>query len=659
MTACVLIWAHVDSNAQRFYSVVFNKLPQNYQLYPRDSQNEAIVPVSGKIEAAGYTHMSVQVFRNKDLIKYLKAAIKYDNQGTGTFATETKIKAELAEYSFKVYACKTTDSVLMVTRENVVSGDAFILSGQSNSTGFFTEGETSEFCRTFGAITENLNTAPYNPADTVWALSNQDSYKNGVGTMGLEIQKQLAAKSGVPNCLINGGFHWSSAASHAYRNAANPTDFNTGYGKILYRVQKAGLQNAVKAYIFRQGETEAYHEGFDWALNFEKLRTNLKLDYLSLQKIYVFQIDIIFYPSPVGAIERDYQRRLPELFSDVKSLATVGTREFDGLHYKTEGNRQNGFEVSRLMQRDLYQLKDTMNINSPAIQRAFYKSEDKKQLILSFDDGQELVYPDKYKANDKVTLDMKDFFYLNGSAGNIISGKADGNRIILELNGSQNASSLKYLPDYLAEGGSFYPFTGPFITNKLGMRAFTFYDVNISVGLKTPVLTSAESEGHVILTWADIQDATGYYLERKLLNETIYKTIAKVTSATKKFDDFTFSGSGKISYRVKAINKTAESADYGYSEINAPVLLGIPVENDELFSVFPNPVFKNQKVTIRFKKPVRGSLGLINSSGQSILQINVNQQAETSLTVPNISSAIYFLRLKDGDKVWSKKLLIQ
>jgi len=658
IAACLVVLISLDTEAQRFYSVVFNKLPQNYQLYPRDAQNEALVPVSGKIEAAGYTHMSVQVFRNKDLLKYLKAPIKYDNQGIGTFATETKIKAELAEYSFRVYACKTTDSVLMVTRENVVSGDAYILSGQSNSTGFFSETETSEYCRTFGAITENLNTNPYNPADTLWALSNQQNYTNGVGTMGLEIQKQLSARSGVPNCLINGGFHWSSAANHAYRNPANPIDLGTGYGKILYRVQKAGLANAVQAYIFRQGETEAYHEGFDWPLNFEKLRSNLKLDYAGLKKIYVFQIDIIFYPSPVGAQVRDYQRRLPELFSDVKSLATVGTKEFDGLHYGTEGNRQSGFELSRLMARDFYQSKDTLNINSPAIKRAFYKTEDKKQLVLSFDDGQELVYPEKYKVNANLTLDMKDFFFLNGSAGSVISGKAEGSRIILELNGSQNASTLNYLPDYLPEGGNYYPFNGPFLTNKLGMRALTFYNLGISVSLKTPVLTSSAVEGAIVLSWADIQDATGYVLERKLASEMQYRVIANMTSTTKTFSDNTFSGSGKISYRLKAINKISESAEYGYTEIAAPVLLGIPVENDDLFSVFPNPVSPNQKITVRFKKPANGAIGLINSSGQIISEQNVNQQTETTFTLPQIPASSYFIRVKRGDYILSKKILI-
>ncbi len=147
----------------------------------------------------------------------------------------------------------------MVTRENVVSGDVYVLTGQSNSTGFFTEADTNQYCRTFGKITGTLNTETYNPADTLWALSNQQAYYNGVGTMGFEIQKQLSQNSGIPNCLINGGFHWSSAAMHAQRTENNPADLTNGYGRMLYRIQKGGLINAAKTFIFRQGETEAYN----------------------------------------------------------------------------------------------------------------------------------------------------------------------------------------------------------------------------------------------------------------------------------------------------------------------------------------------------------------------------------------------------------------
>jgi hypothetical protein len=645
--------------AQRFYSVVFNKLPQDYQLYPRNEQNEGTIPITGIVEAAGWKYISVSVSRNNIPFKYLRAAINYQNNGLGNFSTEARIKAELAQYDFKVYVCKDGDSVLVVNRQQVVSGDVYILSGQSNSTGFFTEADTNRFCRTFGKITDNLNTFPYNPADTLWALSNIKPYDNGVGTMGFEIQKQLMQQSGIPNCLINAGVHWSSAFSHAIRTESNPTDLNTAYGRMLYRVQKAGLTNSVKAYIFRQGETEAYHEGFNWEENFDRLRKYLKSDFPNLQKFYVFQIDIIYYPSPIGAIVRDYQRRLPEIYPDIRSIATVGTKQFDGLHYGREGNMQSGQEVSRLIGRDFYGLTDTVNINSPSLKKAFYANNEKKQLILVFDEGQELVYPDSYKPNGNITLEMKDFFYLDGSSGGVAAGKADGNRVILELNGPQGASILHYLPMYLEEGGPYYPFNGPFIKNKLGMRAFTFFNVPITVGLPKPELLATENvDKKITLSWQAVEGATEYVLEKKSSENGAFEFIAKMGAADSKFIDTPDQNAEKIIYRLKAIAQGTESVDYAYAELEMPVVLGTEKDHGPIFSVFPNPVVKNEPVHIRFNKPVSGVVSIVNANGQYLSGYDAKLTRDMTVIMPSQSSGLHFIQFKSEDSEWSRKILV-
>ena len=645
--------------AQRFNSVVFSKLPQDYQLYPRDAQSQGTIPISGIVEAAGYSYVSVQVFRNDTFVKYLRATLRYDGKGIGSFATETKIKAELAQYSFKVFACKTTDSSLIVTRQNVVSGDVFVIDGQSNSTGFFNEEATDPYCRTFGKITDILNTTPYNPADTLWALSNQQKYLTGVGTMGFEIQKQLSQKYAIPNCLINGGFHWSSSVNHAQRTENNPTDLNTGYGRLLYRIQKAGLQESVKSFIYRQGESEAYHEGSDWSGNFKKIRSNLKLDFPKLEQIYVFQIDIIYFPSTTGAELREYQRRLPEIYPDVQSLATVGTKQFDGLHYGPEGYRQNGLEVSRLIAKDFYQLKDTININSPSLKKAFYTSQEKKQLVLVFDEGQQLVYPEPYKVNDRITLQMKDFIYLNGFSAGISTAKADGNRIVLDFANPQNAQRLDYLPSYTLETNYFYPYNGPYLTNKLGMRAFTVNNFTIVDGLNASNLTSSVNPfANAVLSWSEVSGATSYTLERKLPAENDYKIIGSFSATSRSYEDKTSGLPGKISYRIKAGNAISESSSYAYSEVEIPVILGIKEEEFDLFNIFPNPAMSNQKVTIRLQNPVKGLIKLINSNGQTVKSQDLNHQNEASFLVQDLPSALYFIQLQTENKTFTKKIAV-
>jgi hypothetical protein len=56
--------------AQRFNFVVFNKLPQDLQLYPRDEKNESKIPISGIFEQNGFEKS------NEDLIYHLEMSLK-------------------------------------------------------------------------------------------------------------------------------------------------------------------------------------------------------------------------------------------------------------------------------------------------------------------------------------------------------------------------------------------------------------------------------------------------------------------------------------------------------------------------------------------------------------------------------------------------------
>ena len=81
-----LLFAFKPISAQRFFSVVFQRLPQDLQLYPRDDNSEAIVPIEGIIEAKDWSYMSVQVFRNNTLIKYQKSIFNYAADGKAPFS---------------------------------------------------------------------------------------------------------------------------------------------------------------------------------------------------------------------------------------------------------------------------------------------------------------------------------------------------------------------------------------------------------------------------------------------------------------------------------------------------------------------------------------------------------------------------------------------
>lgn len=466
----------IPLKAQKFFATTFENLPQNYQLYPRNDSNEAIVPISGKIEEAGWSYFSVQVFRNKQLIGYQKAPVTY-NKTFGNFAFQAiKIKAEKAEYDFKIFAVKEKDSLNIVTRENIVAGDVYVVTGQSNATAFFNDTRTNEFCRTFGKITGNFNADNGNPSDTLWALANQDAFLQGVGAMGFEIQKIILEKTGIPTCLINGGFNWSSMKQHATRTANNPTDLTNGYGRMLYRLQKAGIAQSVKALIFRQGETEAYGEGLDWAGNFDTYYKNLKIDLPSIQKIYLFQIDIIDPARPVTAPQvREMQRVINDKYPNINAFSTVGTVGFGGLHYTPEGYQQNGQELAPLILRDFYKSTDLDNITPPTVRRAYYSNKDNTEITVQFDQGQELTWTEQVR-----NLLMKNQFFLDGINGLISSGSVvNSNQVVLKLITPIPVKTLSYMPPFIDNKSADFPYTGPYIKNKRGLRTFSFYEMKI------------------------------------------------------------------------------------------------------------------------------------------------------------------------------------
>ena len=559
---CLLCLAGLSGMAQRIGAVTFSKLPQNYQLYPRNEQNEARISISGQVEEADWQSVSVQVFRNKQEVGHKRAALNY-TAGRGRFAVEPiTIRAEKAEYAFVVYLVKGTDSVRVVDRQNIVAGDVYVLTGQSNASNFFRDTRTNEFCRTFGKTSGTYGADAYDPADTTWAIANQTLLTQNVGTMGFEFQRLILEKYGIPTCLINGAVHWSMMAHHANRNPGNPADLATGYGRMLYRLQKGGIDKVVKALIMRQGESEAYGEGNNWGGNFDIYYRNLKTDLPSIKQLYVFQIDLINPAVAAAPLIRETQRALVDKYLDIQVIPSVGTAGFDGLHYSEEGYIQNAQELTRLVARDFYSSTDVDNIDAPNARKAYYSSEDRTQITLQFNDGQALVWREEFDG-----LLMKNYFYLDGQAGEIIVGRAVGNRIVLTLKKPSTATRLTYLPPKSDPGRPNTPFQGPYLTNKRGMRALSFYELPIGdvfiepQPLAAPTLTLAVlSPTAIQLSWNNVPNATAYLLERRDAQSGTFKLLKQLPAGTLTYLADGLADNTTHVFRIKAVGLAVESA---------------------------------------------------------------------------------------------------
>jgi hypothetical protein len=474
------------TSAQTFGSFTFNKLPQDFQLYPRESTNLADIAVEGVAKSTEFTAVSIRVLRNSASNKYQKVALTFSGS-SAKFSTKFQIPAELAEYDFEVYGFKGKDSSLVVKRKNIVAGDAFLVSGQSNSwigpiDDLVYQGE---WVRSFGLVQGGDNYGPYNLADTLWSLPVG---RARIGPWAAEIGRLLFDSEKIPISIINSSAGGSDIDWHLILDG-NLTSPNGG-NIMLYKATKAGVIKHIKAIIFRQGESEASASigtKYLWGAKFETLKQKYKKYFPASQFLFSPQNNIYEYPYPQAATLREDIRSQQENDPYVKTFATAGLSGFDRLHYSNFGYRQAGLELFRIISKVVYKRNLTNEVFSPSIKRVYYFSpKERNKLILEFDEGQSLVLPSDTTVKDTFGKShistIKDQFF--GDQTNSISlanyilkiEVLNKNKLLITFKGNFEGY-IGYMPDYhrgFVTAKSEYPFPGPFIKNSLGMRALGF-----------------------------------------------------------------------------------------------------------------------------------------------------------------------------------------
>jgi hypothetical protein len=505
--------------SQQFSGVNFNNLPQNWELYPRNEKNEAFVEISGVVADSTINKISVLTFKNGLLINYNSQPIAVKNK-KGPFNFSQKIFSELSEYDFKIYSHKSkSDSSLVVHRKNIVSGDVFVVTGESNSYFGYNSPDVykGEYARSFGVFTDKNNTANYNPADTLWCVSNTN--KNAVGFWASELQKLIIEKQKIPVCIINGGSGGSSSQENANRNKSNPADLTNMYGRLLYKLQKAKVLNSVKGFFYRQGEYEAINEPSTWQKGFDKVYENIRLDFPKSLKIYVFQNDIYDTENKLSGVTREQQRQIKYRYPGEKNInviATVGTVGFTGLNYTNEGYKQTAEELYLKIGHDFYG-SQAKNYSTPNIEKILYDNVT-SEVILIFDENQEMQYPDPFEINGS-TIFIEEFLQLAVRSFLEIKGRAEGNRIILKIGEGFAGKKMTYMFPFFIKGTKYIPFTKPLFTNKNGLRALTFEDFPIVDALGTPKMIAKKIATTIEWQCNRVKDATNYKVEIKVNNE--------------------------------------------------------------------------------------------------------------------------------------------
>lgn len=447
-----------------------NEQPEDNQFIARDTSGRngaqfGTLAYAGMLtEAADSVFM--RVFADDKLFATETAALDADQK----YSLSVKLKLGLIKYRTE-FGLKTGDKeTVLHTAKNIVCGDAFLIIGQSNAvaTDFGKENPLvpSDWVRTFGATAGDPDGSRLN----LWANAEARSPggKSEIGYWGMELGRLLVESEKIPICIINGAVGGTRIDQHQ-RNNADPTDVNTIYGRLLWRVQQAKLTHGIRAVIWHQGENDQGADGPTGGYGYETYRqlfvdlaASWKEDYPNIQHYYAFQIWPKSCAMGINGSDnrlREVQRTLPELFSNMSVMSTLGIKPPGGCHFPAAGYAEFARLLHPMMQYHLYH-RFVDSFNPPNLKRAHFTSDKRDELILEFD----------YHIKWSDTLVSQ--FHLDGEPKQVVAGSANGSRITLKLKGPTKSRTVTYLdsvdwsPDNLLYGQN-------------GRAALTFCDVLI------------------------------------------------------------------------------------------------------------------------------------------------------------------------------------
>ena len=132
---------------------------------------------------------------------------------------------------------------------------------------------------------------------------------------------------------------------------------------------------------------------------------------------------------------REIQRSLPNLYSNMSVMSTLGIKPPGGCHFPLVGWAEFARLIQPLIERDNYGRKVTDSITPPNLRRARFTSAAKDAIALEFD--QAIVW------NDALTGQ----FYLGGEKDKVTSGALSGNVLTLKLKEPSTATKITYLKE--------------------------------------------------------------------------------------------------------------------------------------------------------------------------------------------------------------------
>ena len=400
---------------------------------------------------------------------------------TAPFSFSPVIPAELAHYDVELLLRNSSNQLFSVQRaQDIVAGDVLVIQGQSNALAKTISGSasayTSPFIRTVGFESDF---PPAAPSIAAWMVATGDGTLGqddigDIGQWGLVMANQVMSANNIPVAVINAAFG-GQPISFFQRNDANHTDLSTNYGRLLSRLQRAGIAGGVRTILFYQGESDN-NDAASHQAGFTALRSDWLQDYPSLEKLYVFQVregcgtDVDRFNVDL----RNRQRLFADQFPNLTVMSTNGLDGHDGCHFFfTNGYETLGFNIARMLQRDLYNGPSLPNTDPPNPAYAVLTGANKNLIRIPL-----------RNRTDTVTFNAGAIadFAITGTSVSITSGTIVNGIIELSLSGNATgATSVVYT-------GHTGPASGNWVTNANGIGLLSFIEPLV-VDTTPPVIT--------------------------------------------------------------------------------------------------------------------------------------------------------------------------
>ena len=487
--AILLILLFIESYGQ----ITFNTIPLDKQLVGRDtSTNLGNIIIDGEVDNSivVYDSILIEVYRNNILRNTVSHALNY-NANIAAFNFNISIAAELANYSLKIYGKLGNSLTIEKLVEDIVAGDVYIIQGQSNAEAEMRSGSANsnenDFVRVYSFGTQNLSWLLNNNA---WYIGQGDGGRNtngNTGQWGLKLARMLVDSLNIPVAIFNGA-HGGKVIAFFQAPTNYKTSLNSNYGRLYYRLNQTGLKDYVKAVFWSQGETDASltyaTSTTDYKNAFITLKNAWQSDFPNMEKIYLFQIKNGCGKPIENLMQvKEAQRQLAFENQDISIMSTAALiHHTDECHFPfIDGYELFAKRIFRLVQRDLYGMATSDEINPPMITYAYLTND--TTLVVGTDASQLSI--------DTIA---EDFQLTNVDSPTITDIEASLNEIIITL--SENSGSGATI-SYLAQ----YSGVGNFITNQMGLEPVCFnkYPINNCIpGKMTDTQTACDS-----YTWID------------------------------------------------------------------------------------------------------------------------------------------------------------